>query len=224
MSNPKEIMNRIEAIQYVLLWLEDQASDTKIPISDDSERVRTTLAFTLFQHTHITLYGVLVLLKSNVPSATFTLARPLFESYVRTVWTLECANTQKLNEIFDQNGTFPTLDTASNEVVRISQSHGPFIKLVKKKLSVLHSWTHGDLLHLVHFFDGSNIRPNYSILDQLDFLDSFVSPLLMLSGMELLERLCLKGTISDFAIVARNHNLLMPSTALAVVEAKFELD
>lgn len=159
--------------------------------------------------TQSTHFGsILVLLKNNFPSGAFALARPLFESYVRAIWSLECATDDQLHEIIDHKNVekmkFPWLDDAINEIINGQSYHTKFVvHVTKKKRQILNDWVHGGVQVCARQFDGTNIKPMYPVVDQLDLLESFVKPILFQSGMELLDRLGLgqQDTLLTFARV-----------------------
>ena len=189
MPSQLELANKIEDLEALLRWIEAQTADTQLPKVDCQIAKRVVLGCTLLQHTHITSYGLLMLLKGEVVGPAFTLARPLLEAFVKAIWTLECATVEQLTNIYERIRPFPKIERASMAVQSLSRRHGSFVKAATKKLHILHAWTHGEVDHLIHLFDGHNICPMYPIADQLDLLESFVSPLLRLSAAELIIRL-----------------------------------
>ena len=206
MTNSNHLADQINEIDEVMKWLELRTKDRNPPTSTD----RLVLSLCLLQHAQLISGSILVLLRAKYPSGAFALARSLFESYVRAIWTLECVSEAELQEIItekkDKNGNkkqFPKISRSIREIENRNSDHTQFILKAKVRLDVLNDWVHAGIQTCARQFDGKNIQPDYPIAIQLDLLDSFVKPILFQTGVELLDRLGLgqECTLLTFARV-----------------------
>ncbi|MXX95296.1 MAG: hypothetical protein F4039_10775 [Gammaproteobacteria bacterium] len=161
---------------------------SKCDLPEDTSR-RVILGLCLLQRTHLIAHSTLILLEKDVPTAVWSLARPLLEGFVRAIWILECAKEQAVDEVYEEERKFPKLSDAIKSISQSGSDHARWLDLANEKLPVLNDFVHGGIQTCIRQFDGTNIRPDYPVCHQLDFLDSFVKPILLNSGLELLDRL-----------------------------------
>lgn len=169
-----------------LTWLVRQTKDIRRPHDE-----RELLCVCMSQHCQSIAWTIRCLLEQKVSGVARTLARPLFESYVRSVWVRECASQEKIEEVITKNDkvTFPRITGAIKEIEESKSAHTAFIKRIEPKLTILNDWVHIGLQICTRQFDGLNIQPNYPIAHEFDFLDSFVRPIVYYNGLTMLSAL-----------------------------------
>ena len=201
-NTTKNLAVQINEAFEAMKWLEMSTKDRVPPVSTE----RVILSLCLMQHTQLISGSILVLLANKHPSGAFALARSLFESYLRAIWTLECASENELQDIIvekkDDKGRekqFPRISCLIKDIEERRSDHARFIQKVKAKLDILNDWVHVGIQTCARQFDGENIRPMYSVEDQFDLLNSFVKPILLQSGVKLLDRL---GLGQEYTLLA----------------------
>ena len=82
------------------IWLYEKTNDKEF-----SNGIRERTGLSIFQHTLDIGDAIIVLLDANLPGPAWSLARPLFEGYVRGFWLLNCAADIQVNSFL--NGKCP---------------------------------------------------------------------------------------------------------------------
>ena len=221
MNDRSELTATINKLRKGMQWLEDQTADSTIRFTTDQQEIitRFTLAFCLLQHTQLICASILALFTHNHPSGAFALARSLFESYVRSIWILECATDDEVNAFLDETKEdrkkFPSLRNAIESIKNRQSDHAPLIEKVEQRLDILNDWVHVGVQICARQFDGINIRPNYPIWQQFEVVDTFVKPLLFESGVETLDIFGLdqQTTFETFANVIGQELDLHPTVS-----------
>ena len=116
-------------------------------------------AIALEHHQAVT---VLVAQKQPLYSAAFALVRPIYESYVRGMWLLHCAEDKQV-ELFSKDGELPRMASLAR-AVEIAGN------LDRKQLSGIYagnwsafcSFTHSGGLHAQRWNTAEAIEPNFS--------------------------------------------------------------
>jgi hypothetical protein len=116
-----------------------------------------------------------------------SLARPLFEGYVRGFWLLNCASDKQVSEFM--NGKCPNFRTLLTAIPRDADSGGPWIHANSdKNLICFHDLTHGGSEHVKRRNRDGAVEPSYPEED-LESLINFVNEVRIRIGADLLSRL-----------------------------------
>lgn len=104
--------------------------------------------------------GILVLLEAGLPGPALTLARPLFESYVRGFWILRFASDKEIAEF--NNGKCPNLDKLLGAIGNDPDTGSPWIHANKNmNWGIFNDLTHGGSEHVKRRITQDAVEPNY---------------------------------------------------------------
>lgn len=104
--------------------------------------------------------GILVLLESGLPGPALTLARPLFESYVRGFWILRFASDKEIVEF--NNGKCPNLDKLLGAIGNDPDTGSKWIHANKNlNWGIFNDLTHGGSEHVKRRITQDAVEPNY---------------------------------------------------------------
>ena len=104
--------------------------------------------------------AILVLLEAKLPGPALTLARPLFESYVRGFWILRFASDKEIEEF--NNGKCPSLDRLLGATGNDSITGSAWIHANKNmNWGIFNDLTHGGSEHVKRRVTQDAVQPNY---------------------------------------------------------------
>ncbi len=125
--------------------------------------IRELSAIALFQQAIDIEDGIRVLIENNLPGPAFSLARPLFECYVRGFWLLNKASDDEVKEF--RSGKHHPKFNISNLIDDIGdnlETGGAWIKGIKDEhLKVMHDLTHGGTSHISPRCSSDMLEPRY---------------------------------------------------------------
>ena len=108
--------------------------------------------------------AILVLLEARLPGPALTLARPLFESYVRGFWILRFASDREIEEF--NNGKCPNLDRLLGAIGNDSTTGSAWIHANKNmNWGIFNDLTHGGSEHVKRRITQHAVEPNYPELE-----------------------------------------------------------
>ena len=105
--------------------------------------------------------AIVSLLERDLPGPSWSLARPLCESFVRGVWILHCASDEDM-ERFRQGESpgFPKLFEAISSH-REASLHAAWLRATSANRDVFHDFTHGGIEHVLRRVSQDTVEPRY---------------------------------------------------------------
>ena len=156
MTNPNMALPAlISQAKGLALWLHQHTNEKSVP-----NTARATTALAIFQHSMDTADGILILLDARLPGPALSLARPLFEGYVRGHWLLHWASDAEIDRFNDGIcSKFPALLEA---IGTEAESGGAWIQANKTaNMTAFHNLTHGGSEHVKRRITSSAIEASY---------------------------------------------------------------
>lgn len=149
----------IKRAKEFCLWLHERTNNRTI-----SDGIRERTAGSIFQHSLDIDDAILVLLEAQLPGPAQTLARPLFEGYVRGVWLQRFASDKEIEKF--NNGKCPEFYEILEAIGKDKASGGAWIHANKNaNWKSFHGMTHGGSEHVKRRNTQEAIEPNYPELE-----------------------------------------------------------
>jgi hypothetical protein len=146
------------------IWLHQHTNECEISV-----RRRERAGLSIFQQSLDINDAIIVLLENNLPGPALALARPLFESYVRGFWLLNCATEEEVDSFFV--GKYPNFPGLMKAISNDAKSGGAWIHNNKDaNLPSFHDLTHGGSEHIKRRLTLAAIEPNYPEQEQVSLL------------------------------------------------------
>lgn len=176
------LAQRISQAKDLGIWLHERTNEKRFP---DGIRERTGHA--ILQLTEDIADAIIVLLDAQMPGPALSLARPLFEGYVRGFWLLKCASDEQVHKFL--NGKCPNFPGLLAAIPKDAESGGAWIHATSEKnLIAFHDLTHGGSEHIKRRIRDGSVEPSYPE-HELDSLIRLVDEIRVQIGVELLSRL-----------------------------------
>jgi len=154
----------LEIAKEICTWVHGQTNNSQVA----NDR-RTVMAVSAFQHVLDIADGIVVLVDNKLSGVALTLARSLHEGYTQSVWLLNCASDEQLDNFSD--GICPKLQTLVKEIGDEPETGGAFIKrMTEKNIRDFNNLTHGGIEHISRHNSDTAIEPNYSNDDIMGLL------------------------------------------------------
>ena len=201
LSNPSVVEERVGLAKELGRWIHGRVAERRMPGGD-----RHRVGVALLQHCEDVADGTLVLLEKGLPGPALALARSLFESYVRGVWALHCADDEAIAGFIKSGSPTPwqlaKLIEALNEYV---PEVGEWAAAEVRQLPALHDLAHGGRLHVFGRNTSRTIEPRYDDRDLVTLVD-FGIELRIRVGVELLTLLDDEGAMEGLMEMARRFD------------------
>ncbi|WP_425250865.1 DUF6988 family protein [Geothrix campi] len=128
--------------------------------------------------------GITLLLKEKLCGPAFSLARPVFETFVRGLWLSYCATEEDLNR-FRRDKVKPTLSEIITALEILPQfSEGVLSRVKATGFDYMSSYTHGGFQQIVRRIGDDVLEPQYNDDEQIEITRSTTSYVL-LAGIEI---------------------------------------
>ncbi|MCB9774365.1 MAG: hypothetical protein H6750_08585 [Nitrospiraceae bacterium] len=164
------------------VWLHEKTNERMFP---DGIRERTGHA--LLQHSEDIANAIIVLLDAQFPGPALSLARPLFEAYVRGFWISKYASDDQVFKF--NNGKCPKFRDLLAEIPKDAESGGAWIHAtVEKNLKAFHDLTHGGSEHVLRRNRVGSVEPSYPEQELVQLIE-FGNEIRVRIGNDLLSRL-----------------------------------
>ena len=139
----------------------------------------------LLQHSWEVSDAIVSLLERNLPGPSWSLARPLCESFIRGIWILHCASDEDM-ERFQQGEPpgFPKLLEGISSHHDASL-HVAWIRATSANRDVFHDFTHGGIEHVLRRVGEDMVEPRYPERE-LEYLMGLSIEVYLRVGWELL--------------------------------------
>ena len=182
------------------VWLHSKTNEKEF-----SNNVRERSALSILQLAEDTSDAIIILLEAKLPGPSLSLARPLFEAYVRGLWLLRYASDEQVSKFLEGNcPNFPGLLAA---IGKDKESGGAWIHAISEKnLRNFHDLTHGGHHHVLRRITADSMEPNYPE-KELETLIEFANEIRIRIGCETLLLLNDEDAIQD--LQNRAHGLRM---------------
>ena len=164
------------------VWLHEKTNERKFPGG-----IRERTGHSILQLSQDISDAIIVLLDAKLPGPAWSLARPLFEGYVRGLWLLNFASDEQVNKFL--NGKCPTFPCLLAAIGKDQASGGAWIHAISdKNLIAFNDLTHGGSEHVKRRDKDDSVEPSYSE-QELESLVKFGNEIRIRIGVELLSRL-----------------------------------
>lgn len=164
------------------VWLHERTNERNYP-----DGVRHRVSHAILQLSEDIGDAILVLLDANLPGPALSLARPLFESYVRGYWLLNCASDEQVEQFL--GGKCPNFAVLLASIPMEADSGGKWIhENCEKNLKTFHDLTHGGSEHVKRRINKHSVEPSYSEEDLVSLL-KLGNEIRIHIGVEFLSRL-----------------------------------
>jgi hypothetical protein len=176
------LAQRINQAKDLGIWLHERTNQKRFPAG-----IREQTGLAILQLTEDVLDAIIVLIGAQMPGPAWSLARPLFEGYVRGFWLLNCASDEQVIEFI--NGKCPNFPGLLSAVPKDAESGGAWIHVnSEKNLTAFHDLTHGGSEHVKRRLTDDSVEPNYPE-HELESLIELGNEIRMRVASELLSRL-----------------------------------
>ncbi len=170
------------------IWLHNKTDGRRFP-----NGIRERTGHSILQLSEDISNAIVVLLDARLPGPALSLARPLFEGYVRGFWLLNFASDEHVNEFLD--GKCPNFPGLLAAIGRDEETGAAWIHANSdKNLTSFHNLTHGGSEHVRRRNKDDSVEPNYPE-QELESLVKFGNEIRIRIGAELLSRLNDEGAI-----------------------------
>ncbi len=157
MNNKKKLNKAIKSAREVNEMVSSLLNDNKIvpSLRDDIDMLANQYMKVVFAYVSITLehHQSIIELTNVRQLSALVLLRPLYESYIRTMWLTTCLSEKTIKAIMQliskvEDGNFPTLRVMCEEIDEIynlsasEESMNSFARDLENNKRMLHSYTH----------------------------------------------------------------------------------
>lgn len=152
----QKILESIELVD----WLHEQIHNLPIP---PDQQIPCTLYYISMQHAS----GSLILLHVDRQAPAFALARPVYETFMRSIWYSIKATEFDREKV--KNDRFPKL----SEIVESMKNDVDAAPVIKhyENIKVLHSFTHGGTSQIFNHLNPSTLESSFSEADLTTLID-----------------------------------------------------
>lgn len=149
------LVQSIERAKELGIWLHEKTNNKR---RTGSVRERTGEA--ILQQSLDLADAILILLEAGLRGPAMTLARPLFESYVRGFWLLRFASDEEITKF--NKGAGPEMEHLLRAIGNDSESGSAWIQANKKiNWKAFNDLTHGGSEHVRRRSTEDLVEPNY---------------------------------------------------------------
>lgn len=164
------------------VWLHERTNERRL-----HDGIRERVGLPILQLSEDIGDAIIVLLDAKLPGPALSLARPLFEGYVRGFWLLNHASDKQVHEFM--NGKCPNFRGLLDAIPKDADSGGAWIHAnSEKNLMAFHDLTHGGSEHVKRRNRDDSVEPSYPE-QELESLVNFGNEIRIRIGVELLSRL-----------------------------------
>jgi len=176
------LAQRLKEAKDFGVWLHEKTNERKFPGG-----IRERAGLSILQLSQDIGDAIIVLLDAKLPGPALSLARPLFEGYVRGLWLLNSASDKQVNEFL--SGKCPRFPGLLAAIGKDQASGGAWIHAnSNKNLIAFHDLTHGGSEHVKRRNKDNSVEPSYPE-QELESLINFGNEIRSRIGVELLSRL-----------------------------------
>ncbi|HSH49417.1 MAG TPA: hypothetical protein VK991_12605 [Halomonas sp.] len=171
-------MSLVEESKDIGLWLHTKLDGLMVP-SDD----RTRSAAGCFEISMEHQCAIAILLEAQLYGSLCSLARSVFESYVRGCWLKYCADESQV-EKFLTSGVRATFQSLIDEIEALDIDSPKVLSQAKNAgWDLLNDFTHSGAQHVIRRNTETSISPNYDD-EEIRSVVRFVNALALICGYE----------------------------------------
>lgn len=189
------------------VWLHERTNERKFP-----DGIRERAGLSILQLSQDIGDAIIILLDAKLPGPAMSLARPLFEGYVRGFWLLNHASDKQVHEFM--NGKCLNFRSLLAAIPGDADSGGAWIHANSgQNLIAFHDLTHGGSEHVKRRNRDDSVEPSYPE-QELESLVKFGNEIRIRIGVELLSRLNDEKAIEELHERAQTlrTTILVPDT------------
>lgn len=165
-----KIENNIRKSEALIQWMDRKIDGLEIS-SEDRSRISASCFDVALEHQK----AIVLLIANKLVGSAFSLARILFEAYIRGLWISRCANDKEIGD-FKKNKLEKTFDTLIQEIEQEDGfKEGILSRAKAANWKAMNSYTHSGFFQSVRRNKEKTIEPNYDedeILEILGFSDA----------------------------------------------------
>jgi len=174
-----KIDEKIKKAEALIQWMDQRIDGLEIS-SDDRTRISAGCLDISLEHQK----AIVLLIANKLIGSAFSLARLLFEAYIRGLWLGRCATEQEI-EKYQQDKLRKTFETLVQEIEQLEGFNEDVLSKVKAaNWNSLNSYTHSGYLQIVRRNKTDTIEPNYDDEEIIDML-GFANAIGMLSALQI---------------------------------------
>ena len=170
----------------LIQWMEQKIDGLEIS-PDDRTRISAACLDIALEHQK----AIVLLIANKLFGTAFSLARILFEAYIRGLWLYKCATDKELDD-FKKDKLKKQFDAMIKEIERQDGfEEGILSKAKSANWKAMNSYTHSGFFQVARRNKDETIEPNYAngeILEVLEFSDAIgilaAIQLALMSGKE----------------------------------------
>ena len=173
------IHEKIRKSEALIQWMDQRIDGLKIS-SDDRTRISAACLDMALEHQK----AIVLLVANRLFGSAFSLARLIFEAYVRGLWLGRCASEPEI-EKYKKNKLEKTFATLIPEIEQIEGfNKGVLSKAKAASWNSMNSYTHSGYLQSVRRNKTDTIEPNYDTEEIIEVL-GFANAIGMLSALQI---------------------------------------
>lgn len=160
------IQGIINESEELIQWIDKQITGLEIS-SEERIRLASGCLDMALEHQK----AIVLLVANKLYGSAFSLARLIFEAYVRGVWLQLCASEEEI-EKFKKDGLEKTFDTLVREIERYDGFDGGILSDAKAtNWPSMNSFTHSGFLQVVRRNKEESIEPNYTEEEMIELVN-----------------------------------------------------
>jgi hypothetical protein len=159
--------------------LHDLTNDVEMLQTERNRTVAASFAITLDHHA-----AIVVLMRNELYSSSFTLLRALFEAYLRGLWLKHCASDQQAHQFF--RGEEPPKTMVAEIEANETFSGGELSSLKRRHWRAMCDFAHTGGLHLQRWQSEFAVEPNFKE-DELEECLNCAELFGAMAGLELVQ-------------------------------------
>ncbi|MGB1563225.1 MAG: DUF6988 family protein [Sinimarinibacterium flocculans] len=175
-------------------WLYQKTNESDVPASQESTGLK------ILQLSLDIADAIIVLLENRLPGPALSLARPLFEGYIRGYWLLNVASSAEIKRF--NSGECPSISNLLKAIGTDAESGAAWIHATKTaNLASFHDLTHGGSEHAKRRATSAALEPNYPD-HELERLVKFSAEVHMRVAAEVLALLGNEAALEELSVRA----------------------
>ena len=157
MASHDALLQVISQAKSLSIWLDQKINPARVSIREPTDRYYIGIAL-LLQSLDLA-DAIIVLLEKKLLGPAWTLARPLYECFVRCIWILECASEKNLKQF--QRGKIPKFAELLESIEKGAPNHAIWIRSTQKNMNHFHDFTHAGIEHVLRRINEESVESNF---------------------------------------------------------------
>lgn len=159
--------------------LDNSLRDRSVP-----ENERNRLSVSCFDVVHEHHRGIALLVEHRLYGAAFTLARPIYEAFVRGVWLRLCVTEDQMQKVIDDEFS-PSLPSLVSAIKKKDTNLGPILDKIREIHGpMFNSFTHTGFEQIDRRNTQEHIEPDYD-KKEVECILAFADGLAILAGFQI---------------------------------------